>query len=54
MNNLNDMNIDGVWVEDPLVVKEVTKAFFIDRFKETGMNYNMNFDGVYLKRLKEE
>lgn len=54
MNNLNGINIDGVWVEDPLVIKEVTKAFFIDRFKEIGMNCNMNFDRVLLKRLQEE
>ena len=49
MNSLNGLNIDGEWVEDPLVVKETAKRFFTDRFKEMEVNCGMSFDGVQLR-----
>lgn len=50
VNSLKGIDANGGWVEDPVVVKDVIKNFFEQKFKEEGGD-SPNLDGICFNQV---
>ena len=50
---MRGMDINGTWVEDPILVKKGIKDFFENRFKGEDYQQLLSFDGLEFNTLKE-
>lgn len=50
VNSLKGIDANGGWVEDPIVVKDVIKNFFEQKFKEEGGD-SPNLDGICFNQV---
>lgn len=53
INSVRGMNINGLWVEDPTMVKEEIKRFFENRFKGESGEKSISFEGLEFNKLNE-
>lgn len=51
INSLRGLNIQGVWVDDPLVVKGEVKRVFENKFNEEDGQIPISFEGLQFNSL---
>lgn len=48
---MGGLNIQGAWVEDPMLVKNEIKNFFKNKFREEENDQSISFEGIQFNTL---